>query len=421
MNKGEPRELVLPALRGIMGDWVYYSCLLGLDELSSRVQYAAEVHSNKGLSDMIQRRLDHGRSGVIADYLKTQPQRLFASLVVATYGGRPNWHALEDVRNKATTDELKGLKQETVSSIGFLTLRGDETLFALDGQHRLAGIKKVIADGLEQDPYDEVSVIFVAHRKTAEGLQRTRRLFTTLNKTARPVSKGDIIALDEDDVMAICVRRLIEETDLFRNDRIAFVANNNIPDRNRTSLTTIGNLYDVLTTLFTNSRSNLRKNKADLQRVRPTDELLDEYYEYAKQYIFHLRSNFNELEEFFSAETTRAVVEKYRGRHGGKAMFRPIGLEMLTKIICRLTRDVALGEAVKEAAKLPRDLGEAPYPGLMWDSSNQAILNGHLVTLREILCYMIGKNGSNYPAETLLARYRREIGDNSAILPSKLV
>ena len=94
---------------------------------------------------------------------------------------------------------------------------------------------------------------------------------------------------------------------------------------------------------------------------------------------------------------------------------------MFTKIICRLTRDVALGEAVKEASKLPWDLREAPYPGLMWDSSNQAILNGHLVTLREILCYLIGKSGPNYPAETLLGRYRREIGDDSAILPSKLV
>ena len=57
----------------------------------------------------------------------------------------------------------------------------------------------------EQDPFDEVSVIFVAHEATSQGLERTRRLFTTLNKTDRPVSKGDIIALDEDDVVAICV------------------------------------------------------------------------------------------------------------------------------------------------------------------------------------------------------------------------
>ena len=43
-------------------------------------------------------------------------------------------------------------RQETVQSVGFLALRGDEKLFALDGQHRLAGIKRTIKDGIEQDP-----------------------------------------------------------------------------------------------------------------------------------------------------------------------------------------------------------------------------------------------------------------------------
>ena len=211
--KKKLREIVLPALRGIMGDWVYYSSLMDLGELSSRVHYAEEIHKNQALSDMIQRHLKRGRSAQIAEYLKVQPERFFNSLVIAIYGGQPNWHALSDVRSKARSDELTNLKKNIIASVGFLTLRGDENLFALDGQHRLAGIKTAVADGLESDPYDEVSVIFVAHRDTKGGLERTRRLFTTLNKTARPVSKGDIIALDEDDVMAICVRRLIEETE----------------------------------------------------------------------------------------------------------------------------------------------------------------------------------------------------------------
>ena len=123
--------------------------------------------------------------------------------------------ALSDVRNKTNDTDLKDLSDETIESLGFLTLRGDENLFALDGQHRLAGIKKAIKDGIDQDPYDDLSVIFVAHQTTKKGLERTRRLFTTLNKTARPVSKGDIVALDEDDAMAICVRWLIEKTNLF--------------------------------------------------------------------------------------------------------------------------------------------------------------------------------------------------------------
>ena len=82
--------------------------------------------------------------------------------------------------------------------------------------------------------------------------------------------------------MAICVRRLIEDTDLFEDDRIAFVATNNMPVRNRTSLTTIGNLYDVLAILFKTSTFDLKKRRSELQTVRPKDSELDAYFDYAK-------------------------------------------------------------------------------------------------------------------------------------------
>ena len=414
-------KIVLPALRGLMGDWVYYSCLMDLGELSARVRYAEEIHKNHALSDMIQRQLKRGRGAQIADYLKMQPERFFNSLVVATYGGRPNWHALSNVRSRTKTDELTGLSEDTIDSVGFLTLRGDEILFALDGQHRLAGIKKAVRDGIENNPYDEVSVIFVAHQDTRNGLERTRRLFTTLNKTARPVSKGDIIALDEDDVMAICVRRLIEETELFSGKRIAFVASNNMPVANTTSLTTIGNLYDVFTVLFTNARFDLQARKPDLQRVRPSDEKLDAYFEYAQKLFVQMGNNFVEVGEFFSAKDTHRVVKKYRGRHGGNALFRPIGLEIFTRIIARLTKDMNLAKSIKLASRLPRNLNEEPFEWLMWDSNNKTILNGHKVTLREVLLYMIGKNARNYSEANLLERYRRETGRNNAELPEKLV
>lgn len=422
MTAEKRTRLLLPALRGIMGDWVYYSCLMSLNELSSRVDYARDIHKHARLSEMIQRRLDGVRSVQIADYLKEQPQRFFNSLVVATYGGSPNWYPLEEVRDTTKDqDRLHGLTQETVESVGFLELGGDEKLFALDGQHRLAGIKRTIKDGIEQDPYDEVSIIFVGHEVTSQGLERTRRLFTTLNKTARPVSKGDIIALDEDDVMAICVRRLIEDTDLFADDRIAFVATNNMPARNRTSLTTIGNLYDVLTILFTNSAFELKRRKADLQKVRPEDAELEAYFDYAKSYFDCLRRHCDELEEFFTSSDTAAVVSKYRGPHGGNALFRPIGLEIYARIIAGLTKSMTLDRAVRLASRLPRNLDDEPYVGLMWDRSNGTILGGHKVTLREILLYMIGRNAKSFPSQVLLERYRRETGNEEITLPRKLL
>ena len=411
------KEIILPALRGIMGNWVYYSCLMDLEELNSRVHYAKEIHKNKALSDMIQRQLQGDqRIKQIAEYLKMQPERFFNSLVVATYGGQPNWHALSNVRH--TDDELQNLTEETIASVGFLTLRGDEDLFALDGQHRLAGIKKAVEDGLEYD-YEVVSVIFVGHEKTQKGLERTRRLFTTLNKTARPVSKDDIIALDEDDVMAICVRRLVEETKLFADDRLAFVASNNMPVNNKTSLTTIGNLYDILTIFFTSAKSELKDKKSELQRIRPDDTKLEEYFKYANELFIQLRKHFSELEEYFSTDNMEAIVRDMRGSHGGNALFRPIGLEIFIRIITLLTNYMPLTKAVQYASMLPRILNAPPYEGLMWDTSNKAILNSHKVTLREILLYMLGR--SKHSDEDLLERYRKETGDEAIELPEKVV
>ena len=412
--------IVLPALRGIMGDWIYYTCLMDIAELSKRVRYAKEVHNNKSLSDMIQRQLGGNRAAQIAQYLKNQPERFFNALVVATYGGQSNWHALNDVKSRNEDSEFKSLENKTVASVGFLTLQGDEKLFALDGQHRLAGINKAVSDGIEQDHYDEISVIFVGHRDTRKGLERTRRLFTTLNKTARPVSKGEIIALDEDDVMAICVRRLIEQTDLFAGERIAFVASNNMPTTNTTSLTTIANLYDILTILFTNTKFNLKKQKADLQRIRPDDETLDKYFKYAESYFLQLRKNFKALDEFFSTNNTERVVKKYRGSHGGHVLFRPIGLEIMTRVIARFTKDMSRVRAVKLAAELPNSLNEKPFKCLMWEPNKKIMLNSHKVTIREVLLYMVRKNAKNYTEATLLERYQRETGDDTAELPEKI-
>jgi DNA sulfur modification protein DndB len=419
MSEKKLDRIVLPALRGVMGEWIFYSCLMNLQEIANRVRFADEVHKNVSLSDMIQRQLQQGRSALIAKYIKDQKERFFNSLVVATYGGDPNWHALSNVKIKTSQVELADLADETMASVGFLTFQGSEILFALDGQHRLAGIKKAIKDGLDQNPFDEISVIFVAHEKTKTGLERTRRLFTTLNKTARPVSKGDIIALDEDDVMAISVRWLVEEREFFAGDKLAYVASNNMPVSNITSLTTIGNLYDLLAILFTQGSGDLRKAKPDLQRIRPADDVLQRYFDLASDFLTLLRKSFPELKEFFSATSTESVVSKYRGSHGGSALFRPIGLEIFARIISKLVQSMPLSDSVKLASKLPRTLDEAPYAGLMWDVSNQTISNSHKVTLREVLLYMIGH--SQMTASTLAERYRKETANEGAKLPKKVV
>lgn len=419
MTKTPSNRLVIPALRGVMGNWVFYSCLLPIRDLASRVDFAREVHQSKSLSDMIQRQLETNRAKQVSDYLENQPERFFNSLVIATYGGQPSWHAISSVKARKSDVELKDLDDDVVESVGFLVFRGDERLFALDGQHRLAGIKRACSDGLSEANADEISALVVAHKTSPKGLERTRRLFTTLNKTARPVSKGDIIALDEDDTMAICVRRLIEETEFFNNDRVAFVASNNMPTKNLISLTTIGNLYDVLKILFTQTKTELKASSAELQRIRPSDERLDAYFELAKNFFGLLNDHFEEINQFFSAENTERVVDRHRGAHIGSVLFRPVGLETISKVIARLSASMPLEAAVTLASRLPRSLSSLPYRGLMWGPSTKTIVNTHNVTVREVLLHMLGFSKISEPV--LLVRYRKALGNVNAKLPKKII
>ena len=95
MSEKNLEQIILPALRGVMGNWVYYSSLMQLGELSSRISFVKDIHKHRGLSSMIQRALRSSRSREIADYIKTEPQRFFQ---FARRGGL--WGRAELVRSK---------------------------------------------------------------------------------------------------------------------------------------------------------------------------------------------------------------------------------------------------------------------------------------------------------------------------------
>lgn len=43
MNVSKKQSVItLPALRGVMGDWVYYTCLVSLVEIAARIKFADE-------------------------------------------------------------------------------------------------------------------------------------------------------------------------------------------------------------------------------------------------------------------------------------------------------------------------------------------------------------------------------------------
>ncbi|KQQ17379.1 hypothetical protein ASF59_00090 [Methylobacterium sp. Leaf121] len=383
--------ILLPALRGTFGDWAYYTCLMEMSTLAARVDYAKEVHNNEGLSDMIQRELEEGRAPAIKSYLLTNDERFFNSLVIAVYGGEPSWHEFGRITPKKDDPTLADIPDYAKHSIGFLKLTGKEKLFALDGQHRLAGIKAALKEN-QKLRTDQVSTIFVAHKKTKAGLRRTRRLFTTLNKTARPVSKSAVIALDEADVMAITVRRLVEEDERFSGDRIAFKHTNNLTGADTAALTTIGNLYDVLERLFLGELKGPARGEAkeQLKFFRPTDPDLDAYFVKAKEFFDRLGEAFPELGAFYEADDTEEVIEKHRGTFGGSMLFRPIGLIAMTEVVIKLINSRGEDAAFEAVAKLPTDLNRSPYANVLWDTVRCRVIAGGPLA-RRLMLHMLGE------------------------------
>lgn len=417
-------KLYLPSLRGLIGDWVYYPTLMKLRDIAERVKIADEIYQSKILSEMVQRVIKRKRGKEIKDYLMKQEQRFFNSLIVAVYEGDPSWYDITHIESNSQYDS-EDIPEDVVAGIGILSLNGEEKLFTLDGQHRLIGIKEAV----EEKPQlgeDELSIIFIAHRTDSEGMKRSRRLFTTLNKNAVRVSKGETIALDEDDAMAITVRSLVTKNQMFMEDRILNNATDNVPKSNQTCLTTIGNLYDLLGILFTkvyiiSKKKTLKEKKDELTKIRQSDHILNQHYVNACDYFQQLTNSFLPLQEFVnSGNDYPIIVEKYRHSEGGSVLFRPIGLKILTEIMAILVEKYPRSECFKMISKLPTDLTKEPYNGVIWHPTQKKIIGGKTL-VKNLLLYML-----NYPLKDvnqLREDYAKalEIETNKVQLPKKIL
>ena len=382
----KPTDLTIPALRAHMGDWVYYVSFLRMDQIAGQIHLAQEIHESNELRDMIQRRITD-RSKQIADYLLNQPQRFFNALIVGVYGGSPKWHELSIDTNLHF--DAESLPRNLEGTLGILRLDGTQTFFAIDGQHRVEGITQALRESAELKR-EEVSVIFVAHRKDQDGMERTRRLFSTLNRYAKPVSKSEIIALDEDDILAIITRELVEKYRLFQ-EKTSLSKTKAIAVRDNKNFTTIVTLYDVLEILFRTKG----RGWTDFKRHRPDDDEISEFYAKSVRFWDTMIEYFPPLREVQVSQPDENIAGRYRHRKGGHLPFRPVGLLIIAQVV-RQARDSGLPEreAIKRISEISMKLTDEPWVGLLWDKTNHRMISegNHQKVAKYLLFYMIGGN-----------------------------
>lgn len=330
-------SLKLPCLRGRMGDWYYYVSLMKFNEVANRTSMVPDIHKNEELSRWIQREVSD-RSEDIVSYLLEQDQRFFNAIIFGIYGGKPQWQELDfDKKVRQLSEEERTYFGQT---FGILSLNGDEEIFAIDGQHRTKAIKEAIKKNRDLEP-EEVTVIFLAHKKTADGEIRTRRLFSTLNRYAVPVTPSEIIALDEEDNCAILTRRLMEDSPLFKN-KIIFSKNRSLNPKNSGAFTNIILLYDIITILQTDKKilkfTVKGYNYKKYTSRRDTEENINSDIKVLEAFFQKVFASIPSLNKFFFVKNSIN-----RDNHNTSLLFRPIGQMILFSVL----------KIAKEENKLP--------------------------------------------------------------------
>lgn len=385
------KSINIPAIRGVIGDMVYYTTTFTFNQIAERVKKIDdELHTSTSLKEQLQRALTSNYQS-ISDYIISQKEHFFNSLVLAIYDGDPEWNEME-----------VNFKGEDYYSMGFLKLNGEEKIFPVDGQHRVEGIK----DALKRSPElgeESISVILIGHHKNKEGMEKTRRIFSTLNRYAKPVSPGDIIALDEDDTVAIVTRNMLESFPLFMNENISDdKATKAIAEKDTKSFTSLIKLYEtnkVIYKYYTTFRDNINRLHTSTEidnflKFRPTQEKICEFEGYLTTFWTLFIDSFEGMKEYVTSTEMDAAASFRNRTIGGLLYFRPIALPQLVMAILEtcFRIKIPLTDSMSAYSKLEMCISKAPWVKVLWDPDKHTMIMTYKTLVHSLLMFMYDRS-----------------------------
>jgi len=378
----------IPAIRAKIGTWTYYITTLTFEQVSINIEpIDDQLHKSEGLRDLIQRSITDNYLK-IKDYIHNQPEMFFNSLVLGVYDGMPKWIEVE-----------LNYGDEEYFNLGFLDFPGNEKIFPIDGQHRVEGIKAALID----DPNlkdNSIGAIFIGHSKSAEGMEKSRRLFTTLNRYAKPVTMDDIIALDEDDSVAIATRDLLENFSLFEGKRVTKSKNKAIQEKDKDSITSIITLYQCnkeLLKIFRQERKQTspelkrdKKSLSDYLKFRPNEDEIRLFYDYLVAFwsLFH---KFSVVITYIGSLEKSEPASRFRNKiNGGNLLFRPVGLLPFIQAVIEIRKreEINFGEIITRFNKVDFTIEKIPWRNVLWNPIEKTMIMGNDVLVKLLLIFI---------------------------------
>jgi DNA sulfur modification protein DndB len=420
---------IVPVLRAHMGSRDYYITKMSAFEISGQVSIASELSdwTELTLNELYQRNLNEKRvEQDIAPYLANTKDRFFGSIIV--------WMLDEEVAEFEPVSDhvsVKAAYRSAAESMGFLTIdhtrgRGEGGLVAIDGQHRLAALRRVVQRQTEGEfasevTSDEVAVIFVRDKT----VNSARDLFTVLNRSARRVSKNDVLIMSEVDGAAIIARELtslpllaphgLDDNPLVKWDK------NTISAKDQ-QLTTLNALYEISQLVADHMGVDLLAGEE--AGNPPSDEILAKV---KKEAILWLSSLFNNSTFFENLRQNPIDIPDARRESEYSMLLKPAGLiAFFGAVVVALDQNCGkmknIDEVMRQLLRVDWSMSSGFWRGIMVNAKgNITNKKSDIALASDLAAWMAAGTSSAAPfQQDLIERYRRQLGRVDTSLPTPL-
>ena len=406
-----------PAMRTRMGGENYFILKMKAWDLAGRFRFPQKIKEwdeNLSVEERYQRDINYNRvRKQIAPYLANDGSRFFGAIILAAmnFGEAVSFEPLSDVTKRG----LPGLYRAAASGMGFLTFTGGEVLVPLDGQHRLKAIEFAITgkDERQRDipgvnpcaplAQEDVTVVLVAYEP-----QKARKIFTRVNRYAKPTTAGQNIVTDDDDIAAVLSREITND---LIGGRLAKFTSNTLRPRDP-EFTTLAIIYncnkDIIERTFPVGRLDTTQLPDD-DRQRLYRDKTRGVWEVLLEQIDVLADALSDQEE--SGDDKRREIRREN------LLGKPVGQECLVKAFVRLTgapTNMSYLEACEKLNALPWGITEENiekvWREVLWrgGASDGRIITKNRNLATGIIAYLAGENLTEEQRSELLEDYLRQ-------------
>lgn len=426
------------------------------------------------IDEIQQRPLDYTRQLPLTIYLAGRKYHKFPpilAVMTADWVDRPDdfpdrWEVGFDGQMRAKDDSIVFSPLDSNGTVGLLMLIG--YLYALDGQHRLLGIKgltdlvrerRLIPKTKSGVPTKKENVLTIEElvanynvnearlnallnetiaieiipavkkgETREEARRRVKSVFTHVNKTAVRLTPGQIAQLEEDDGFALVAKYTAVHHDLLkdggtRKDNPRVNWNTSTISNTSTVLTTLQTLTVMAEGYLIHEYAHWKSPVKDLIPVRPDDDELQDGEDSFGDLLTAL-SSLDSMQELDRGTTTRDY--RLLKKEGGQAhlLFRPVGQIALASACGVLVFDQKM--KIETIFNMLRDYEKAggfaiddpkfPWWGVVYDPIGQKIARGGELGAEKILTWLLGGTTDDTKKEELrqLLIERRTVSDGGS-------